>query len=126
MELARDLDEGPKRLRRAQDGDMSGNASREAFTHQTCARLRIGQLIDIFQIVEKCQMHRAGFVERGETLDLMTGPRRIDQLRFRKRCDLGQRQQRRLFEESRLRHSTRRGPARYSKSKGSVLESRNR
>ena len=32
-------------------------------------------------------------------------------LRFRERCDIGQRQRMRLLKECRLRHSTRRGPA---------------
>ena len=63
MQLTGDLDERPERLRGAQHRDRGGNAGLEPRAHQTGAGLGRGELIDVFQVVEERQMHRAGFVE---------------------------------------------------------------
>src|SRR5882724_13410279 len=74
VELARNRDECAERMVQPQHGHTRWNACLEAFTDQTGARLRRSQLIGIFQIVEKRQMHRAGFIERSESLDLQAAP----------------------------------------------------
>jgi hypothetical protein len=71
MKLARNRHEIPERMRCAQDGDMAGNARLETLADQTRPRFGRGKLIGIFQIVEKGQVHRTGFVERSQRLDLL-------------------------------------------------------
>src|SRR6266404_2222208 len=87
---------------------MAGNTGLESLADQTRPRLGRSKLLGVFQIVEKGQMHRAGFVERSKPSDLLAAPRRIKQTRLRQRGNIGQLQRRRLLEKRRLPHSTRR------------------
>src|ERR1700687_1459691 len=125
VQLARDFHEFAKRLGRAQHRNVGGDTGLEPLADQTRPGLRRRELVGIFQVVEKRQMHRAGFVERSQPPDLLAAPRRIDQTRLRQRGDISQRRRRRLLKKSRLRHSTRRGPAGY-RTRASVLMNQNR
>src|SRR6476620_2255682 len=78
-------------LGRAQDGDVSGDARLETRADETRACLGRGELVGISEIVEKCQMHRAGFVERSQPPDDLARPRGIDQMRVRQRGKISQR-----------------------------------
>src|SRR6266850_1358046 len=93
---------------------VGGDPGLEPLADQTRPGLCRSELVGVFQVVEKCQMYRAGFVERRQPPDLLTTARRIDQTRLRQRGDIGQRRRRWLLKKSRLRHSTRRGPAGYN------------
>src|SRR6266478_2136205 len=92
---------------------MGGDPGLEPLANQTRPGFRRSELVGVFQVVEKCQMHRAGFVERSQPPDLLAAARWIDQTRLRQRGDIGQRRGRWSLKKSRLRHSTRRGPAGY-------------
>ncbi len=74
MELAGNLDEFAERLIHAQNGDIGGNAGFKPLTDQARSSLRGSELIGIFQIVEKSQMHRAGFVKRSQSRDRLSSP----------------------------------------------------
>ena len=89
---------------------MSGHLLFESRADQAGAGPGRLELIGIFEVVEKRQMHRTRLVERSETPDDMRALRGIDQCRPCQRGNLGQRRCRRLLKEYRLRHSTRRGP----------------
>ena len=90
---------------------MGGHLGLEARADQAGAGLGRLELIGVFEVVEKRQMHGTGFVERSEAPDHLTAPSGVDQYRSRQRGQFGQRRGRRLLEEYRLRHSTRRSPA---------------
>src|ERR1700686_2227475 len=64
VQLARNFHEFAKRLGRAQHRNMGGDTGFEPLADQARPGLRRRELVGIFQVVEKCQMHRAGFVER--------------------------------------------------------------
>src|ERR1700682_1045958 len=125
MQHAGNLHKVTERMGRAQHRDMGGDAGLEATADQTGPRFRRSKLAGVFQIVEKRQMHRAGFFQRRQPPDLFAAPRRLGQKRRRQRSDIGQRRKRRLFKECRLRHSTRRGPA-GDRTRASVLIDQNR
>ncbi len=111
MPLAGDLHEGAERLGGAQDRDMGGYPGFEARADQAGAGPGRGELVGVFEIVEKRQMHGPGFVERSQPPDGAAALRGISQYRLCQRGDISQRRRRRLLEEVRLRHSTRRSPA---------------
>ena len=111
MKLARDGDEGAKRVGGAQYGDMGGNGGGEPLAHQTGAGAGLRQLAGVFQIVEEYQVRGPGFVERSKPADAQTGARGIDQMRTCQRRDFSQRRGRGLLEERWLRHSIRCGLA---------------
>ena len=91
VKLAGNLHEVAERLGGAQHSDVRRNAGLEARADQAGAGLGRGELVGIFQIVEKRQMHRSGFVERSQAPDLLAAAGRIDQMRLRQRGDFGQR-----------------------------------
>ena len=91
MPLAGQSDEGAERLRHPQHGDMGRHLRLEARAHQACARPGGLELAGIFEVVEECQMHRAGFVERSKARDHMAAPVGVDQLRLGERGNVGQR-----------------------------------
>src|SRR6202022_443707 len=62
VKLARNFYEFAERMGRAQDRNMRGDIGFETFTDQTRSRFRRSELVGVFQIVEKRQMHRTGFV----------------------------------------------------------------
>jgi hypothetical protein len=97
VKLAGDLYKVAKWLGGAQDGDVSRDLRLEARAYQARACLGRGQLLDVFQIIEKRQVHRAGFIERSEPLDLLATAGGIDQMRLRQRGDFSQRRRRWLF-----------------------------
>ena len=111
MPLAREPHERAERLAGPQHRDMGGHLCFEARADQASPGLGRRELIGVFEIVEKRQMHRAGFVERSQPPDDPVALCRIDQYRPRQRGDVSQRRRSRLLEECRLRHSTRRSPA---------------
>ena len=125
MPLARQLDERAERLGGPQHRDMGGHLRFETRADQAGAGLGRLELVGVFEIVEKRQMHRTGFVERSEPPDDVAAPSGIDQYRPRQRGNLGQRRRRRLLEEYRLRHSTRRSPA-CDHTRGPALNDQNR
>jgi len=106
------------RLTKARNGcaarsnrDMGRNSGFETRADQAGAGFGGCELVGVFEVVEERQMHGAGFVQRSQSLDLPFAQRRVNQYRLRQRGNLGQRRRRGLFEEYRLRHSTRRSPA---------------
>ena len=110
MPFTRDRHEGAERLGDPQRRDVGGYLRLETRADQAGAGLGRGKLVGVFDIVEKRQMHRAGFVERREAPDDLAAPGGIDQYRLRQRGDVSQRRRRRLLVKYRLRHSTRRSP----------------
>ena len=109
--FARQLHEGAERLAGPQHRHMGGHLGLEARADQAGAGLGRLELIGVSEVVEKRQMHGTGFVERSEAPDHLTAASGVDQYRSRQRGQFGQRRGRRLLEEYRLRHSTRRSPA---------------
>src|SRR5439155_13499855 len=109
--FARQLHEGAERLGGPQHRHMGGHLGLEARADQAGASLGRLELIGVFEVVEKRQMHGAGLVERSEAPDHLAAASGVDQYRSRQRGQFGQRRGRRLLEEYRLRHSTRRSPA---------------
>src|SRR6266850_4452266 len=109
--FARQLHERAERLGGAQNRDVGGYLGLETRADQTGAGLGRLELIGVFEVVEKRQMHGTGFVKRSEGPDHLTAASGVDQYRSRQRRQFGQRRGSRLLEEYRLRHSTRRSPA---------------
>src|ERR1044072_2671104 len=70
-----------------------------------------GELVGIFEIVEKGQVPGPSLVERGEAANLPAAMRAIGEHSLRQRGNVRQRRRGRFLEECRLRHRTRRGPA---------------
>src|SRR3984957_10528459 len=80
VQVARNSHKRPERLDRAQYRNMRGNFGFETRVDQARPRFGRSELIGIFQVVDKCQMHRTGLIERSHSPDLLAAPRRIDQM----------------------------------------------
>jgi hypothetical protein len=70
------------------------------------------ELIDVFSIVEKCQMRRTGAINRSKASNALASTAAVPQLSSSQRRYFSKRRPGRLFEERQLRHPTRRGAVR--------------
>ena len=91
MNPPRQINEGSEGIADPQHRDMRRYPRLEARIDQAGASVGARELIGIFEIVEKRQVHRAGLVKRRQPGDDMSPACGIDKMRLRQRGDIGQR-----------------------------------